>query len=417
MSLIRRHPRLATALLLAAGCFFALAIFEFGLRLTGRASYLYPPVRWLNTADLELGFRLTPNFRAVQRGKEFEHPIWTNEAGCFDDPYIEGEKKEILLLGDSFAHSYAPFDEKWGTGLEKLTGLEVAKCGVSGYGTRQEYLFLRKLRPLFRPSLVVVAYFAGNDLLEDALGPRFTTVWNGYLVRRCRLDFRTGEKKCRSREEIERRGRAWTENRLFRARLWFGSHLAAWNFLKGLLGSAEGAASGKLVLPYIEQNDEPNGLDWLGAAWEAHLGNLLAIRDYCRENNLSLLVVVVPSAEQVYPERWRREFGSLERKLAGEGLRLDRLAPNDKIERLCREEGLECLDLLPDFERRAHRERSVLTARDLYYNFDPHWNVRGNGLAALLAARRVLEMDLVRTAGKREKLEEIDRRLRSRFGD
>ena len=46
----------------------------------------------------------------------------------------------ILLVGDSFTHSYAPFPDKWGTRIEKLLHYRVLKCGVTGYGTKQEWL-------------------------------------------------------------------------------------------------------------------------------------------------------------------------------------------------------------------------------------------------------------------------------------
>ena len=44
--------------------------------------------------------------------------------------------------------------------------------------------------------------------------------------------------------------------------------------------------------------------------------------------------------------------------------------------RLCRELGLECVDVLPEFRRRTE------AGERLYFPLDSHWNARGNELAA-----------------------------------
>ena len=98
-------------------------------------------LRYYYQADLRNGFDIAPNVKgkriSVDHRVEFE--IWSNELGCFDRPY-HGETDYILLVGDSFTHSYAPFPDKWGTQIEKLLHYRVLKCGVSGYGTKQEFL-------------------------------------------------------------------------------------------------------------------------------------------------------------------------------------------------------------------------------------------------------------------------------------
>ena len=132
-----------------------------------------------------------------------EYDIWSNELGCFDEPY-RGEKDVILLVGDSFTHSYAPFADKWGTRLEKLLHYRVLKCGVNGYGTRQELLKAQEIiaRIHRSPRLIIVGYF-WNDLLDDSAFPSLTAV-DGYLVLSTLSKIRkpTGCETSRPRKEI-----------------------------------------------------------------------------------------------------------------------------------------------------------------------------------------------------------------------
>ena len=65
----------------------------------------------------------------------------------------------VLLLGDSFTWGYVPLEQTWGTSLEQFIGARVLKCGVSGYGARNEP---EKLNAVVtragRPAFVIVGH-------------------------------------------------------------------------------------------------------------------------------------------------------------------------------------------------------------------------------------------------------------------
>ena len=88
----------------------------------------------------------------------------------------------LLLVGDSFTHSYAPFPDKWGTQIEKLLHYRVLKCGVTGYGTKQELLKASEIiaKVHHQPRLIIVGYF-WNDLSDDYSFPSLTVI-DGFLV-------------------------------------------------------------------------------------------------------------------------------------------------------------------------------------------------------------------------------------------
>jgi len=64
--------------------------------------------------------------------------------GCFDAPF-KNDRDYAVLVGDSFTWGWTPFGEKFGTIIEESCGIRILKCGVGGYGTKQEFLKLKKI--------------------------------------------------------------------------------------------------------------------------------------------------------------------------------------------------------------------------------------------------------------------------------
>ncbi|MGB0579989.1 MAG: SGNH/GDSL hydrolase family protein [Limisphaerales bacterium] len=139
--------------------------------------YLFDPV---------LGWRNIPHFEA----STFGYPLSINSKGLRDREYPYEKPagvKRILVLGDSFAWGYGVGDEHIFTEVleEKLAGGEqkwdVINAGVSGYGTDQEYLFLKNEGLKYQPDVVLLAFYLRNDpvnntgLVQYGLGkPCFT---------------------------------------------------------------------------------------------------------------------------------------------------------------------------------------------------------------------------------------------------
>ena len=176
----------ANVILLAASISIVVLSVEMTLRLTDLKTLLvknYLPPQFYYMADSVIGFDNSNNFPPAEFVfSDDSFKVWTNELGCFDRPY-RNEKEYILLLGDSFTWGFAPFESLWGSVVESKTGERVLKCGVNGYGTRQERLKAEKIVSMIKskPSLIIVGYFIGNDLEDDYLFPR-SVVFNGYQI-------------------------------------------------------------------------------------------------------------------------------------------------------------------------------------------------------------------------------------------
>ena len=172
--------------LIALSLALILLALEIALRFTPYASMIErdKKLRYYYRADAVKGFDISPNVKKMRTSTDnnaFEYDIWSNELGCFDEPY-RGEKDYVLLVGDSFTHQFAPFEAMWGTQMEHLLERRVLKCGVSGYGTEQEYHKAQEViaQTGNKPGLIIVGYCL-NDLDSDYFGNNLT-VHQGFLV-------------------------------------------------------------------------------------------------------------------------------------------------------------------------------------------------------------------------------------------
>lgn len=127
--------------------------------------------------DANLGWRNIPSWSATTNGQT----LTINSKGLRDreHSYDKPENtKRILVLGDSYAWGYGVADDEiFTTRLQDLvdttpfvpmTRYSIINCGVSGWGTDQEYLFLLEEGFKYSPDLVVLAFFIVNDIQNNS---------------------------------------------------------------------------------------------------------------------------------------------------------------------------------------------------------------------------------------------------------
>jgi hypothetical protein len=375
----------------------------------------FTPYRYLLTRDRHLryyyyfdpvkGFDIKPNVKAIPLSVDnrIEYRIWSNELGCFDEPY-QGEKEFILLVGDSFTHSFAPFPDKWGTQIEKLLYYRVLKCGVTGYGTGQE---LEKAKEVIgkvnrKPQLIIVGYF-WNDLSDDYSFPNLTVV-DGFLVPSLKYrDPKTGELL---REKLTKPYTLW--EKLFSGayplsfgemlRYYLDQHLIIVNLINDAAvrifpGNKHMVTDSNQFLAF---QDEAK----IRKIWKSHLKNLAAFKDLAAANEAGLLVVLIPTNTQVYPFLAPHQ-----------GLDLER--PNRILGDFLKAQGIDYLDLLPLMRTYADLtpRPSLNPDKDLYWRQNSHWSIRGEHLVGLLVSRYILEHRLVQAPEGAARLQAIEAQL------
>jgi lysophospholipase L1-like esterase len=148
--------------------------------------------RGLYRMDGESCWTLAPGFAGRFVRPAFDVFVRANRRGLRDHEPVEKAPGtfRVLGLGDSFAFGWGvPLEASFFKRLERLPDAsrpgrsrEVVTAGIPGYGTWEALQLLRSVGPLYAPDLVILAFYEGNDYLNNATAPRKRTLVDGYLT-------------------------------------------------------------------------------------------------------------------------------------------------------------------------------------------------------------------------------------------
>ena len=141
--------------------------------------------------DAEFGWAPVPGSTSVVTNARPIHARH-NRLGLRDEEFTPDARPTIMFLGDSFVWGLdAEAGERFSELLKpRLTGYNILAAGVSGYGTDQEYLLLKRLWPKVKPAIVVLIFCTNNDREDNSTNiryegyhkPYFTTSADGSLA-------------------------------------------------------------------------------------------------------------------------------------------------------------------------------------------------------------------------------------------
>jgi len=317
------------------------------------------------------------------------YPIWSNSIGCFDrehtryDPYV-------YFAGDSLTWGYTPFEQKFGTLIENMTGVRILKCGVTHTGQRHQYQkFIEIVEQIGRLPKALFVFYYWNDVANDYAHPH-STVIDGWQVDNVSLDENRRLVRHTDQELAQRIARKLREHAEEEPE---EKPVTWWGHIRGLLIryslTANLVNALKQRVARIGQPDAmPVSRNVYDLMCHTRINNiyslrcldrhaeafrfadnpiarenksaLLAFRDFAARNRLPLVVVLLPvgpadnprGGGELNPEHYRevRDF------LGAEGIRF--------------------VDLTLRFHARG------LTASELYWKEDFHLNPRGNRAVA-----------------------------------
>lgn len=335
--------------------------------------------------DGQLGHRGVAGYREELSSASGDYVFALNDAGFRDPPLPRGGAApgttRVVFLGDSFLVGRSLPGEALLTSLvrrELARGgprAEVANLSVIDYGTGQELLLLERWAEL-EPDAVVLALYPGNDVANNAIGlAGRTRVSPGDLVR----------------PYVTPEGGALRTTYVQPVRAWMRRHsrLLA-TFERGLLSlrpgfglqrettpAAERLRLGRAPREHLELFRRHDPAHPWEVAWSATEALLTALRDRCAQRGARLLVVVIPTIEQVQRTARSIEIDIEARRYAGlpiESL-LDWNLPERRLDAFFRREGIEARLLLGTLREAAATEADVYTA-------DAHLGATGHRLAA-----------------------------------
>lgn len=339
-------PRmLVNSLLIILSLAVCILIGEGGLRIY--AELLFPKMM---VFDDTLGWRHATNVKRLFRnelGEEFD--VVLDEFGHRGSGHAKQPtpgKYRILAVGDSFTEGVQVGESDVFTAQIERTDprLEVINAGVGGYGTVQEYLYLRSEGIQFRPDLVLLIFFE-NDLSDNVF-----TYYAGFGPRPYASSTADGIRLMESLDSSD-----YTKYILpapFRMAL--NNHSYLYYFLNSRIYQPMFAAQIRQRQQAELRKLEPETL------YRVAFGLLDEFKTFLKRQQIPFLLVLVPSREDV-----------------AEGYS----GVSTKMYEYCRTHDMNCLPLIEGF-----RQHSSPTSR-LYFREDMHWAPDGHRLAADEIAR------------------------------
>ena len=328
-SWFRRRPRLTLSAIALTVCVVTVIFAE----LAARA--LFP--EWIPatiervefwTYDDLLGWAHAPGYRGRFIHRDFSVEVAANSHGLRDSEYstARNEKKRMLVLGDSFG---------WGFGVEHHEifseileadhpDWEIINACVPGYGTDQQFLYLKERGLFFKPDVILVL-FCVNDFDENVQAELYWHFKPMFVLEDRKLEL----------QNVPVPGPT-TKQRLQR-------FLLGTTYLGPKLNSVKDVLV-RLVATRKDSNEEKATVDM----WNMrHLTRLLikAIHELCDEHGVALVLASVPMDSE------KRAF----------------------IQKIAGEQKFAYLPLDGHFDSAAERTT---------FAHDGHWNSKGHEIAA-----------------------------------
>lgn len=155
-----------------------------------------------------LGWAHRPNQEGRFVHQDFSVNVKINSYGLRDHEYAleRTSKKRMLVLGDSYG---------WGFGVEhaerfdeilerRYTDWEIINASVSGYGTDQQFLYLRDKGMAYNPDVVLLLFHA-NDFSNNAAAEQYWYNKSHFSLSRDRLELHnTPVPKATLKQKVDR---------------------------------------------------------------------------------------------------------------------------------------------------------------------------------------------------------------------
>jgi hypothetical protein len=348
----------------------------------GIARLLLDPPRYHREAvalDPELGFAGIPNMAYRILARHGTHDFALNRDGLRgrelpDGPAPEGVER-IALLGDSFLVAEAVPEEYLVTTrleaalAEQGRAAEVYNLSAVDWGTGQQLLYLDRVGERLAPDVVILAFYQGNDVVNNSLGLANATGTSPgdpirpYVVPEpdgLRVDYLDPTSAWLRRHSrifatLERRLRPFTPG--------------------GQTNRRERLQMGRMPLEELEIfRRRAQSARW-EQAWQETFALLTALQARCEALGARLVVLNIPTMHQVRQSAEAIRFEAETRAFARRPLRslLDWNEPERRMASYFRTTGVEGVMLLEELRAAATRSRDV-------YERDAHLGIEGHAV-------------------------------------
>lgn len=313
----------------------------------------------------------------------FGHRIRTNALGFRDEPIAPAKAPgtfRVVVLGDSFMEALQVSHEdslphRLGELLEDRSGrpVEVVNAGVSGWGTADQLIWLRRVGLALEPDLVLVAMTLHNDV-SDNLALRHH-------------DLVAGAPRARPRTEMPLRVYAPLE-----LKGWLASRSHLYRLITERLRGGEIQSRAGALASHVSALMRRDPDEQIELGWKLTRHHLDEIQEASRANGARMAIFMIPLAVQLRDRVFAEFLASHD--LDPNEVQLDR--PQQAVREWGAAAEVPVIDLLPDFRTRVAADPSLL-----YIPADGHWNEAGHELAAEAVATALIERGVVAPARTR----------------
>jgi len=388
-------------LLVLFSAFLGLAICEIGLRLLG---YKYSGSTW--ALDPLVGVSLRPGASAWEVDEGF---AWTkiNSHGYRDRDRALSKPQgvyRIAALGDSYTEArQVPMDKTFTSLAEEEFNrshclgerkVEVLNFGIGGFGTAQELLLLRERVWKFDPDLVVLQFYAGNDLFNNhrALNISAPDKAPYFLLKNGKLEL----------DDSFRQGRAY-DPAYIRMKGISADIMNSFVLLQ-LVHKLNNVRAQQKELARLNdpgRQSDPNGpppeyqrylyslpptIPSMVEAWQVTEALIAEMGKEVKSHHAPLLVMIMPASMQINPDPEKQE--AYRAKYHVESLEY----ADDRVEQRARENGIPVLRLTRPLVEEARRSGTYMAG---FANTSPnggHLNERGHAVIARELVRGICEI-------------------------
>jgi lysophospholipase L1-like esterase len=333
---------------------------------------------------------------------------------------VTREAIEVAALGDSFTDALTmAADAAWPAQLERRLGLVVQNYGTAGFGPQQERLVLQDYALMHHPRVVVLAFFAGNDIRDAERFEAFehgdhalTQPTLGWPIRdiviRADMWYLTSVLQAAARALASNSAtQALQENDAVGPPAASPSPTGSPSFDRGLFTVSINGHTLRWAFmpPYLNLLNFSQGDLAARRGWALALENIRAMQRASSEAGARFVLMFIPFKSQVYLPLLERTFSGEDLAKAlhfslqdtpalpdVERLSRNRLAQNALMQHFCEEAGIPFLDLTTALQER------VESGENMYFPDDSHLNEAGEALTAARLAEFLREQGLIKTS-------------------
>lgn len=331
------------------------------------------------------------NVRYIEEGAAI---VRTNSAGFRDEEWSKEKKKgeyRIAVIGDSFCEAIQVPREKSLCYLleqklvDKGINANVLNFGVSGFGTAQEFEMLRHYVLDYKPDLVILGVFLGNDVGDNSrlINPGQIKPYYDLVDGKLQLD-----DSFRDSPEFKKANSQMTRFKSGLINTFRSLQLANKLYVRMKAGRSKRANVEIGLDPQLYT--PPQSQEWKDA-WTITESLVKAFHVQCDNAGAKCVVLTLSNPIQVHPfEESRRQF---KERHGIESL----FYPDDRLISFCSENQISCFQI----SRTLFREAAGSDPPVYFHGFKNtemgtgHWNEQGHSRVSELLSNYLLEQNIV----------------------